>query len=359
MGRKPSVVTLAALFLTMLATGAHPTALRQASPAEFYSARQIGSVVELNDNRNNTSVSILPTLGNLTVEMKVKGHNVLRFPFNSAAEYKGGSESIGIPFLAPWADVLDEPAFYANGTRYAFDMNLGSVQGFLMSAPDWTVVEARADGQSAWVTSRLEFYTHPSWMRQFPFAHTIEMTHRIRDGALEVDTRIDNLSVEPMPVAVGFHPFFQLTDSPRDEWTLSVAARTHWPVSEEKMPTGVTQPIERFFANPAAVQLAPIELDDVFSDLVRDSSGEATMSVKGRTQQLDVILGANYRAVVIYAPKSAAGQDAAARNFICIEPVAAIINALNLAHKGVYKDLQSIAPGGSWQGRFRIRPSGF
>ena len=125
------------------------------------------------------------------------------------------------------------------------------------------------------------------------------------------------------------------------------------------MPSGVTQPIEKFFANPAAVQLAPIDLDDVFSDLVRDSNGEATMSVTGRTQRLDVVLGANYRAVVIYAPKPAAGQDAAARNFICIEPVAAIINALNLAHKGVYSELQSIAPGGSWQERFRIRPSGF
>ena len=365
MGRKPNVVTLAALFLAMLATGAHPTALRQPGPSAGYSARQIGSVVELNDTRNNTSVSILPALGNLTVEMKVKGHNVLRFPFNSAAEYKGGSGSIGIPFLAPWADRLDEQAFYANGRRYPFDMSLGNVRGenpihgFLTTVPDWNVVESRADGQSAWVTSRLDFFKHPSWMKQFPFAHTIEMTHRIRDGVLEVDTRIDNLSVEPMPVAVGFHPFFQLTDSPRDEWTISVAARTHWPVSEAKMPTGVTQPIEKFFANPAAVQLAPIELDDVFSDLVRDASGEATMSVRGRTQRLDVVLGANYRAVVIYAPKPAAGQDAAARNFVCIEPVAAIINALNLAHKGVYKELQSIAPGGYWQERFRIRPSGF
>ena len=113
------------------------------------------------------------------------------------------------PLLAPWADKLDEQAFYANGTRYAFDMNLGNVRGapmhgFLTSAPDWAVVEARADGQSAWVTSRLDFFKHPDWMRQFPFAHTIEMTHRIRDGVLEVDTRIDNLSVDAMPVAVRF-----------------------------------------------------------------------------------------------------------------------------------------------------------
>ena len=103
---------------------------------------------------------------------------------------------------------------------------------------------------------------------------------------------------------------------------MSVAARTHWPVSEAKMPTGVTQPIDKFFANPAAVQLAPLELDDVFSDLVRDASGQATMSLRGKAQQLDVVLGANYRAVVIYAPKPAPGQDPAARNFVCIEPVA-------------------------------------
>ncbi len=358
-------VLAASLLLGVLATGVRPAASPQPALAALYSARQIGTVVELSDSQAQTSVSILPALGNLTVEMKVKGHNVLRFPFQTAAEYTGGTGSIGIPFLAPWADRLDEQAFYANGKRYAFDMTLGNVRGanpihgFLTSVPDWKVVEVRADGQSAWVTSRLEFFRQPLWMKQFPFAHTIEMTHRLRDGVLEVATRIDNLSVEPMPVAIGFHPFFQLTDSPRDEWTLSVAARTHWPVSEAKMPTGLTQPIERFFANPAAVPLAPIELDDVFSDLVRDARGQATMSVRGKAQRLDVVLGANYRAVVIYAPKPAAGQDAASRNFVCLEPVAAIINALNLAHKGVYKELQSIPPGGVWQESFWIRPSGF
>jgi aldose 1-epimerase len=336
-----------------------------AAQGPAYSARQAGTVVELTDGAHETSVSILPALGNLTVEMKVKGHNVLRFPFESASGYKGGTGSIGIPFLAPWADRLDEQAFYANGTRYAFDMSAGTVRGsnpihgFLTSAPEWKIIEARADSQSAWVTSRLEFFRYPSWMKQWPFAHTIEMTHRLRDGVLEVATRIDNLSADPMPVAIGFHPFFQLTDSPRDDWTLSVAARTHWPVTEAKMPSGATQPIEAFFANPKAVRLAPLELDDVFSDLVRDAAGQATMTLRGKTQRLDVVLGENYRAVVIYAPKPESGQDPTARNFVCIEPVTAIINGLNLAHKGLYKELQSVVPGGVWQATFWIRPSGF
>ena len=94
-------------------------------------------------------------------------------------------------------------------------------------------------------------------------------------------------------------------------------------------------------------------------DLVRDARGQATMSLQARTQRLEVVLGANYRAVVIYAPKPTPGRDAAARNFVCIEPVAGIINALNLAHKGVYKELQSIPPAGVWQESFWIRPGGF
>jgi aldose 1-epimerase len=357
-------VLASALILSAVVAAGRPAAFPAAAQAPPYSARQSGSVVELNDRASQTSVSILPALGNLTVELKVRGHNVVRFPFGSAAEYKGGASSIGIPFLAPWADRLDEQAFYANGKRYAFDMSLGNVRGTnpihgFLGSVSWTVVETRADAESAWVTSRLEFFKHPDWMKQFPFAHTIEMTHRLRDGTLEVATRIDNLSNEPMPVAVGFHPFFQLTDSPRDEWTISVAARTHWPLTEAKMPVGTTQPIEKFFPKPASVALAPLELDDVFSDLVRDARGQSTMSLRGKAQRLDVVLGANYRAVVIYAPKPAPGQDAAARNFVCIEPVAAIINALNLAHKGVYKELQSIPPGGVWQESFWVRPAGF
>jgi aldose 1-epimerase len=89
---------------------------------------------------------------------------------------------------------------------------------------------------------------------------------------------------------------------------------------------------------------------------VRDSSGRATMTVRGKQQQLDVLVGPNYRAMVIYAPKAA---PVTGGGFICFEPMAGISDALNLAHKGLYKELQSILPGRSWQESFWVRPSGF
>jgi hypothetical protein len=48
-----------------------------------------------------------------------------------------------------------------------------------------------------------------------------------------------------------------------------------------------------------------------------------------------------------------------AKGFIAFEPTAAITNALNLAHRGVYKDLQSIPPGGSWEESFWITTKGY
>src|SRR5215218_2295903 len=230
-----------ATILSLATTGVQPAASGQTGRSPRYAARHVGTLVQLNDGGTETTVSIIPTLGNITVQMTVKGQDVLRVPLESAADYKGGTGSIGIPFLAPWADRLDEQAFYANGTRYAFDMALGNVRGanpihgFLASASEWSVVDLHADSQSAWVNSRLDFFKHPLWMKQFPFAHTIEMTHRLRDGVLEVATRIDNLSVEPMPVAIGFHPYFQLTDSMREDWTLSVGAKTQWLLAQNKI----------------------------------------------------------------------------------------------------------------------------
>ena len=75
------------------------------------------------------------------------------------------------------------------------------------------------------------------------------------------------------------------------------------------------------------------------------------MSVMGKSQRVDVLMGPRYRSVVIYAPTG--------RSFICFEPMAGITNALNHAHRGVYGELQSVPPGGTWQESFWVKPSGY
>ena len=262
-----------------------------------YTTQQNGDLVRLEDAKSQTVVSIVTSVGNETFEMKVRGTNVLFFPYASLDEFKSRPSLSGIPFLGPWANRLDEDAFYANGKKYTFNMELGNVRGaipihgFLSASPHWEVVEAKADRDSAWVMSKLVFYRYPDYMAQFPFAHTIEMTHRLKDGVLEVITKVQNLSAEPMPLSIGFHPYYHLTDSPREEWTLNVGARDHWLLAPNKIPTGETEQIEKFFPNPKAVALKDFSLDDVFGDLIRDSSGRAMVSVQGKSQRIEIALG--------------------------------------------------------------------
>jgi aldose 1-epimerase len=351
--------------------------------AQPYSAQRLDDVVRLEDAGSKTVVSIAPAVGNIVFGMSVKGHEILRWPYGSIEEFKAKPGLSGIPFVGPFANRLDEPAFYANGRRYSFDMGLGNVRGpipihgFLSTTSRWQLVEAKADARAAWATSRLEFFREPMWMTQFPFAHTIVITHRLQGGVLQVSTVIENQSTEPMPVAVGFHPYFRLTDSMRDQWSLSIGARTRWLLSRDKIPTGETEPIERLVPDPGRARLEDYNLDDVFGDLVRDDQGRAQVAVVGRAQRLDIVLGPTWRALVIWAPNPAntgrgsqniaaprgpsasTGQLASNRNFVCIEPMAGITNAMNLAHRGLYNELQSIPPGRSWEASFWVKPSGF
>jgi len=47
------------------------------------------------------------------------------------------------------------------------------------------------------------------------------------------------------------------------------------------------------------------------------------------------------------------------RGFVAIEPMAGIPNSMNAAQKGQYSELQSIAPGGSWEESFWISTAGY
>jgi aldose 1-epimerase len=143
-----------------------------------------------------------------------------------------------------------------------------------------------------------------------------------------------------------------VNDAPRDDWTFSVGAKTHW-IATRKIPTGETQPIEKVIPNPKGGSLKGMKLDDVFGDLIRDASGNAIMWVQGKSERVEVAFGPKYHAAVVWFP-AGAGQD-----FICFEPMAGITDSMNLAQKGLYKDLQYIPPGQSWQESFWIKPSGF
>ncbi|MEO6152375.1 MAG: aldose 1-epimerase, partial [Croceibacterium sp.] len=217
-----------------------------------YSIKTTGDVVQLRDAESDIVVSVLTPVSN-AYEMVIKGHDVFRMSIGSVDAMRANPGLNGIPLLAPFANRLDGTYFFANGRKYNFDLENGTVRGpvpihgYIAAASAWKVVEAKADSRGAWITETLDFYKNPLFMQNFPFAHVLTRKYRLSEGALEVRLTIDNLASEPMPVSVGYHPFFWLTDSNRAEWTLTVPAKTHWELTETKVPTGKTEPADVFW----------------------------------------------------------------------------------------------------------------
>jgi aldose 1-epimerase len=304
-------------------------------------------IVRLTDPEHLTVVSVATGFGNNAYSMTVRGTEILYRPTADLEAWIAKPDFGGVPFLSPWANRMDADFFFANGKKYLLNPGLGKVRydgnhlpihGLVAYASQWRVV--KQDTSS--VTSRLEPWREPDWMAQFPFAHAIEMTHRLHGGSLEVATTVENLSSEPMPLSLGYHPYFQLSDSPRDDWKVHLAARESVVLSELLVPTGERRPMS--LENP--YPLAGHALDDVFTGL---TGGDWVL--EGKKQRIAVRFGPKYPVAVVYAPKG--------RAFVCFEPMAAETNAFNLTHAGKDAGLQTIAPGSKWTESFFITPTGF
>jgi len=230
------------------------------------------------------------------------------FPSADLSEHVKSPKLGGIPLLAPWADLLDEQAFWANGKRYGFNMSLGNVRGvmpghgFLINSPLWEITEVAADSQSAHLTSRFQFWKYPDLMAQWPFAQEYEMTYRLTNGELEVKLAVTNLSTESMPIVLGFHPYFQIPDVPRDEWTAHIPARIHVTPGEHNIPTGEMRPMDL----PDPYPLKGNKLDEGFTDLVRDDQGRAHFNIKSGDKMVEVLIGPKYTVATIWLTQQVA-----------------------------------------------------
>ena len=323
---------------------------------ETYFARKllVDSIetVRLADTAHRIEMSICPSIGNIGYDLRVNGQPILMAPPGSLADWQQKPAQAGIPFLAPWANRLDADAYWANGKRYLLnpdavdirrDGNGLPIHGLLLFASAWQVMRVAATQEFAEVTSRLEFWKHPQWMAQFPFAHTIEMTHRLSGGVLEVRTTIENHSTAPMPLIIGFHPWYQIPGIPRDRWQVRLPVREHYALSPQLIPTGETSSV----AFPDTIPLAGRQLDDVFGGV--DSNSDFELEAQGR--KIAVRYGPKFPIAIVYAPQG--------RDVVCFEPMTGLTNGFNLAHQGLFRNLQSVPAGGIWTESFWVRPSGF
>jgi aldose 1-epimerase len=151
----------------------------------------------------------------------------------------------------------------------------------------------------------------------WPFAFEVEQTITLADSSAEFSIRATNLDVQPMPVGLGFHPFFPIDTNTtlQSEWT------GVWEMGEDKLPT-------KLVALPATADFTKAR--NVFDWKVDNCFvGWSRRAVLGyATHQTTITASSACGNVVCFAPRDG-------RNFIALEPVSNVINAFALAASGV------------------------
>jgi galactose mutarotase-like enzyme len=138
---------------------------------------------------------------------------------------------------------------------------------------------------------------------RFPFEFRVELTIRVGPRELRIDQRYQNLGREPMPLHVGFHPYFFVPDKTRA--TVDTRATRAFDNVEKR-----DVPFSGFDFSRPEVDLHLSDHGGSRSALHRP--GAPTIEIEG---------SAEFSHWVVW---SLAGKD-----FICVEPWTAPANALN------------------------------
>src|SRR4051812_48645326 len=146
--------------------------------------------------------------------------------------YVNERKTMGIPLLHPWANRLSRREFTLAGRPVAIDPDKTPLRldesglpmhGLLSAARGWTV-EHHDGGRLAAV---FDFAAHEALMAAFPFAHELRLEATLAESELTITTTVRATGDAPVPIAFGFHPYFQLPGVARADWNVEI------PVTEQ------------------------------------------------------------------------------------------------------------------------------
>lgn len=237
-----------------------------------------------------TRASVAPGRGALVTSLRVRDRELL---YLDAATFADATKNVrgGIPVLFPTPGKLEGDAW-----RYGDRAGTMKQHGFARNL-SWSV--ARRTGSMAW----LELASSQATLAQYPWQFAATFHIQVAAGSLRLAMRIENRSQTPMPFALGYHPYFLVTDKRRTQIP-SQATRAFDNVSKQIIPfTG-------FDLTSGEVDLHLLDHgSDVCAVRYPDNS------------RLDVRAAPGFGRWVVW---TLAGKD-----FVCVEPWTAPGNALN------------------------------
>jgi galactose mutarotase-like enzyme len=265
----------------------------------------VGELLTLSDERADARVVLAPGRGALVTSFSVAGKELL---YLDPATLNDGSKNVrgGIPVLFPSPGKLEGDAWRAAGhagqmAQHGFARNLA-----------WAVRETRSDAASASATLSLD--ASELTRAQYPWAFRAELTFVLEKACLRLVARVRNDSTEPMPFALGYHPYFSATDK-----------------RHIRIDTHATRVFDNVTKQAAAFRGFDLELPEVDLHLL-DHGGTVSALHLADGSRIALTGSPEFTHWVVWTR--------AGKQFVCLEPWTAPGNALNSGER-----LSALAPG--------------
>jgi aldose 1-epimerase len=243
---------------------------------------------------------IEPRLGGCIAGLWLGGVPVLR---STPAAQLTSARQAGSYALVPFSNRIAQATLLWQGTQHPLVRNNGAEPHAIHGVGwqrAWEVLES--DGDFALLA--YEHRPDPSW----PFAFDSSQTLRLRDGALELTLSMTNQSREAAPAGLGWHPYFVKRSRSR----ISFEATGRWEMGPDKLPT------ERRPAHGIDAPCAFLDVDHCFDGW----SGTVDL----RDELLHTRVTSGLSRLVVFTNDT--------REFVAIEPVSHVNNAMSLVDAG-------------------------
>jgi galactose mutarotase-like enzyme len=249
-------------------------------------------------------VEVIPSRGALVTRMSVEGDELLFLDESTVTDPTKNVRG-GIPVLFPIAGALAGDTYPADRQSYSLPQH-----GFARRLP-WGVRQAEDSLLVVGLTSS------DATLRQYPWRFDSQLTFSLADARLDLEFDVENRDSRPMPVHLGYHPYFRVPQAKKAEARVETDATHGW---DNRVKREV--PFTGFDFTAPEVDLH-----------LRDHSRQGTVLHRGEgLRPVTLSWSPEFRTLVVWTLQG--------RDFVCVEPWTAPAGALATG-----EGLLTVAPG--------------
>ncbi len=160
-------------------------------------------------------VEVIPSRGAIVTRMCVDGDELLYLDEATVADPAKNVRG-GIPVLFPIAGPLPGDTYSVEGRSYSLPQH-----GFARKLP-WQVRQAEAARLVVALSSSEET------LRHFPWRFEAQLRFSLVGTRLTLEFEVENQDTRPLPLHLGFHPYFRVPDAAKSQARVDTDATRAW-----------------------------------------------------------------------------------------------------------------------------------